>query len=139
MNVFRIRLFSFIIFENHFAIDEFAIKFHDRMKNKLRLAHKSAKKNFVLYTLINDKDILHDFMLWEFRDDLEYHKKNITIDIFSRTIRERKKNIIEITVMKIHFSFTKKVIYILCERVTRNLRHCWKVQSSQKDDQEFSW
>ena len=49
LNVFRIRLFSFIIFENHFAIDEFAIKFHDRMKNKFRLAHKSTKKNFVLY------------------------------------------------------------------------------------------
>ena len=48
LNVFKFRLFSFIIFENHFAIDEFAIKFYDRIKNKFRLAHKSAKKNFVL-------------------------------------------------------------------------------------------
>ena len=52
LNVFRFWLFSFINSESHFAIDEFAIEFHDRMKNKFRLAHKSAKKSFVLYSLI---------------------------------------------------------------------------------------
>ena len=26
-------------------------------------------------------------------------------------------------VIKIHFAFTKKIIYIFCERITRNLRH----------------
>ena len=123
LNVFRNRLFLFIIFENHFAIDESTIEFHDRMKNKFRLLHKSAKKIFVLYVLINDKDILHDFMLWKFRDDLEYHKNDITIDIFSKIIRKRKKNITEIIVIKINFSFTQKVIYNFCERITRNLRY----------------
>ena len=42
LNVFKNRLFSFIIFESHFAIDESAIEFHDRMKNKFRLTDKSA-------------------------------------------------------------------------------------------------
>ena len=123
LNVFRIRLFSFIIFENHFAIDESTIEFHDRMKNKFRFTHKSTKKNFVLYVLINDRNILHDFMLWKSRDDFEYHKNDITMNIFSRTIRERKKSTTEITAMKINFSFTKKVVHIFCERITRNLRH----------------
>ena len=45
------------------------------------------------------------------------------MNIFSRTIRERKQNTTEITVMKINFSFTKKIIYIFCERITRHLRH----------------
>ena len=45
------------------------------------------------------------------------------MNISSRTIRERKKNTTEITVMKINFSSTKKVVYIFCERITRNLRH----------------
>ena len=62
-------------------------------------------------------------MLWNSRDGLEYNKKNITINISSRTIKERQKNIINVTVMKIHFSSTKEVVYILCERVTRNLHH----------------
>ena len=35
------------------------IEFHDRIKNRFRLTHKSARKSFVLYVLINDKDILH--------------------------------------------------------------------------------
>ena len=42
------------------------IEFHNRMKNKFRFTHKSVKKKFVLYVLINDKDILHDFMLKNF-------------------------------------------------------------------------
>ena len=70
--------------------------------------------------LVNDKNILHDFMLWKFRDDLEYHKNNITMNIFSKTIWERKKSITEIIVMKINFSLTKKIVYIFCERITRN-------------------
>ena len=45
------------------------------------------------------------------------------MNISSKTIRKRKKNTIEITVMKINFSFTKKIIYTFCERITRNLRH----------------
>ena len=44
-------------------MNESAIKFHDRNSNKFRLAHKSAKKSFVLYALISEEDILHDFML----------------------------------------------------------------------------
>ena len=123
LNVFRFRLFSFTSFESHFAIDEFAIEFHDRMRNKFRLAHKWARESFVLYSLISDRDILHDFMLWESRDDFEYHKNDITMNISSRTTRKRKKNTTEITAMKINLSFTKKVVYILCERITRNLRH----------------
>ena len=42
------------------------IEFHDRVKNKFRFTHKSTKENFVLYVLINDKNILHDFMLKNF-------------------------------------------------------------------------
>ena len=49
------------------------------------------------------------------------------MNIFSKIIRKRKKNIIEIIVMKIHFSFTKKIIYIFCERITRNLDHYYFV------------
>ena len=50
-------------------------------------------------------------------------KKNITINISSRTIKKRQKNIIDVIVIKIHLLSTKKMIYILCERVTRNLHH----------------
>ena len=45
------------------------------------------------------------------------------MNISSRTIRKRKKSTIEIIVMKINFSFTKEIIHIFCERITRNLRH----------------
>ena len=62
-------------------------------------------------------------MLWGLRNDFEYNKKNITINIFSRTIKERQKNIIDVIVIKIYFSLIKKVIYILCEQVTRNLHY----------------
>ena len=47
----------------------------------------------------------------------------MTINIFSRTIKERQKSTTDITVIKIHLSLTKEVIYILCEKVTRNLHH----------------
>ena len=45
------------------------------------------------------------------------------INIFLRTIKKRQKNIIDVIVMKIHLSLTKEVVYILCERVTRNLHY----------------
>ena len=123
LNVFRNQLFLFTISDSHLIVNESAIKFHDRNSNKFRLAHKSAKKNFVLYVLISEKDILHDFMLWDSRDDLEYHKQSITINISSRITRERKKSTTEVTAMKMHLSSTKEVIYTLCERVTRDIRH----------------
>ena len=87
------------------------------------MRHKSIKESFVIYALISNENILHDFMLWNSRDDLEYNKKNITINISSRTIKERQKSITDVIVMKIHLSSTKEVIYIFCERVTRNLHH----------------
>ena len=122
-NVFRIQLFLFIISENYFAVNKSAIKFHEFNKNKFQLRHKSVKENFIIYVLISNKNILHDFILWDSRDDLEYNKKNIMINIFSRTIKERQKSIIDVTVMKIHLLSTKEIIYILCERVTRNLHY----------------
>ena len=112
-----------IISESHFAINESIIKFHEFNKNKFQLRHKSVKESFVIYILINNKNILHDFMLWNLQNDLEYNKKNITINISSRTIKERQKNIINIIVIKIYLSLTKKMIYILCERIIHNLHH----------------
>ena len=123
LNVFRNQLFLFTVFENHFAINESTIKFHELNKNKFQLRHKSVKEDFIIYVLISNENILHDFMLWSSRDGLEYNKKNITINIFSRTIKKRQKSITDVIVMKIHFSSTKKMIYILCERITRNLHH----------------
>ena len=87
------------------------------------MRHKSVKENFVIYALINNESILHDFMLWDLRDDLEYNKKNTTINISSRTIKKRQKSIIDVIVIKIHLLSIKKMIYILCERITRNLHH----------------
>ncbi|KAG7004901.1 hypothetical protein G7Y79_00022g051220 [Physcia stellaris] len=123
LNVFRSQLYSFTRPGSHFAIDESAVEFHGRMSNKFRLSHKSAGEGFVLYALASDKDILHDFMVWGSRDDLEYHKNGITIDILSRTTRERKKGTTEATAMEVNLSSTKGAVYTLCERVTRNLRH----------------
>ena len=100
-----------------------AIKFHELNKNKFQLRHKSVKESFIIYALIKNKDILYDFMLWDSRNDLEYNKKNITINISSRTIKERQKSTIDVIVMKIHLSSTKKMIYTLCERVIYNLHH----------------
>ena len=108
-------------FENHFAINESTIKFHELNKNKFQLRYKLIKKSFIIYVLINNKNILHNFILWDLRNDFEYNKKNITINIFSRTIRKCQKNIIEVIVMKIHFLLIKKIIYIFCERITHNL------------------
>ena len=123
LNVFRSRLFSFTSPGSHFAIDESAIEFHGRMRNKFRLAHKPAGESFVLYSLASDRGILHDFMLWGSRDGLEYHKDGTTVDIPSRTTRERKKGTTGATAMEVNLPPTKGVVHTLCERVTRNLRH----------------
>ena len=120
-NVFKIQLFLFIVFKNYFAINESTIKFHEFNKNKFYLQHKSIKKNFVIYVLINNENILHDFILWNSRNDLEYNKKNITVNIFLRTIKKRQKSIIDIIVMKIHLLSIKKMIYILCVRSTLSI------------------
>ena len=42
LNIFKTRSFSFIISKSHFAVDESAIEFHDRMKNKFRFTNKLA-------------------------------------------------------------------------------------------------
>ena len=55
LNVFKNQLFSFTVSDSRLVVNEFAIKFHDRNSNKFRLTHKSAKKSFVLYVLINEK------------------------------------------------------------------------------------
>ena len=62
-NIFRTQLFLFTVSESHFAIDESTIKFHELNKNKFQLRHKSIKENFVIYILISNENILHDFML----------------------------------------------------------------------------
>ena len=123
LNVFRNQLFLFTIPGSHLAVDESAIKFHGRNSNKFRLAHKPAKEGFVLYALASEGGILHDFMLWGSRDGLEYHKQGTTINIPSRTTRERKKSTTGATAMEVHLPPTKGVVYTLCERVTRDIRH----------------
>ena len=123
LNAFRIQLLEFTVPDNHLAVNKSTIKFHSHNSNKFRLAHKPAKKGFVLYALASEKEILHDFMLWNSRDGLEYHKQGTTVNIPSRTTKERKKSTTEATAMKVHLPPTKRVVYTLCERVTRNLHH----------------
>ena len=123
LNVFRNQLFLFTVPGSHFAIDESAIKFHGLNRNKFQLRHKPAKEGFIIFALASNGSILHDFMLWGSRDGLEYNKKSTTVNISSRTTRERQKSTTEATAMKVHLSSTKEVVYTLCERVTRNLQH----------------
>ena len=85
----------------------------------------------------SDRDILHDFMMMKSRDDFENHKKNITINISSKTTRERKKNTTEIIVMKIHLAVTS-MLGISIKKLFYQREFLWNLAWSELDAQFIS-
>ena len=95
--------------------------------------HKSKRKNFVLYVLIDDKNILHDFMLWKFRDDFEFiiaMQYNFHMSHVNRANQFRN----ELTISRFEqINWTKRMIEYMMNSINTNAYIVWNHYQSQKN------
>jgi hypothetical protein len=107
---------------SHICVDEAALKFHGRKKDKVKIPHKPAKEGFICYALASHGGLIHDFIVASSQHGLEGIPTGITISTTTRELRKRKRSSTGISATEIHLPPIKSAVYLLCERVTKQQR-----------------
>ena len=114
----RRQLYEFLIPSSHIAVDESTIKFYGRKSDKVLMRHKPAKEGFIIYTCASYGGAVHDFTLFSSQTGTETDSQGISINLPTRTTRERQRGSTGATATEVHLPPIKALVYTLCYRVT---------------------
>lgn len=122
LNALRAQLRTVTIPSSHLAVDESSIKFHGRKKDTYRMPHKPAREGFNFYAVGSRQGIIHDFVVTSSQKGVEDVPDGITLDLPTRSVRNRKRGHSGDKSASISLPPTKGLVYSVLQRVTAEER-----------------